>query len=67
MDEVEKGNIPQELIRKGIDDLGILLINRKSEMFRSTVHQSVPLSFKSINSMNNKNKTQYQNQDYNQN
>ena len=67
MAEVEKGNIPQELIRKGIDDLGILLINRKSEMFRSPLYQSMPLSFKSINANNNKNQSQYQNQDYDQN
>jgi hypothetical protein len=33
MKEVEKGNIPHELIEKGIDDLGILLINRKNEIY----------------------------------
>ena len=33
MEEVERGNIPHELIEKGIDDLGILLINRKSEIY----------------------------------
>jgi len=33
MEEVEKGNIPQEIVDKGITDLGILLINRKTEMY----------------------------------
>jgi len=33
MDEVEKGLIPQELIKKGIKDLGILLENRKSQIY----------------------------------
>ena len=33
MEEVERGNIPHELIEKGIDDLGILLINRKNEFY----------------------------------
>ena len=33
MEEVERGNIPQEIIRKGITDLGILLINRKTEIY----------------------------------
>ena len=33
MEEVEKGNIPQELIKKGITDLGILLENRKTEIY----------------------------------
>ena len=33
MEEVEKGNIPQEIIQQGITDLGILLINRKTEIY----------------------------------
>ena len=33
MDEVEKGLIPQELIKKGIIDLGILLENRKNQIY----------------------------------
>lgn len=49
LEEVEKGQIPQELIRKGIIDLGILLINRKNEMFRSPLYQSLPTSFESYN------------------
>lgn len=44
--EVEKGQIPQELIRKGIQDLGILLINRKNEIYNSPLTQSInPLHF----------------------
>ena len=45
LEEVEKGNIPQELIRKGISDLGILLINRKTETYQSPIYQSLPSSF----------------------
>ena len=33
MEEVEKGNIPEEITEKGITDLGILLINRKTEIY----------------------------------
>ena len=33
MKEVEKGNIPQEIVDQGITDLGILLINRKNEIY----------------------------------
>ena len=34
MEEVEKGLIPHEIRKKGIDDLGILLENRKNEVYR---------------------------------
>ena len=40
MEEVERGNIPHELMDKGINDLGILLINRKSEIY----HQPIPIT-----------------------
>ena len=59
LEEVEKGQIPQELIRKGIVDLGILLINRKTEMFRSPLYQSLPTSFESY-------QFQYQNKNFNE-
>ena len=49
LEEVEKGNIPQELIRKGISDLGILLINRKTETYQSPLYQSLPSSFNALN------------------
>ena len=37
MEQVEKGNIPHELMDKGINDLGILLINRKNEIYRQPI------------------------------
>ena len=46
---VERGNIPKELIRKGINDLGILLINRKEELYSSKLYKSLPASFDYIN------------------
>ena len=46
---VERGNIPKELIRKGINDLGILLINRKEELYSSKIYKSLPASFDYIN------------------
>ena len=67
LQEVEKGIIPQELIRTGIKDLGILLINRKTEMFRSPLYQSLPTSMNFVNV--SKNSPQYKNKriDFNQN
>ena len=59
LSDVEKGIIPQELIRKGILDLGILLINRKSEMFGSPLYQSLPTSFNFINFSENQSFSQY--------
>lgn len=51
LSSVEKGMIPQELIRKGIDDLGILLINRKTETYNdnSPLYQSLPISMNYVN------------------
>ena len=50
LEEVEKGQIPQELIRKGIKDLGILLINRKTEIYsNSPLYQSLPISVNYLN------------------
>ena len=37
MEEVERGNIPHELMEKGINDLGILLINRKTEIYHQPI------------------------------
>lgn len=65
LDEVEKGNIPQELIKKGITDLGILLINRKTEMYRSPLYQSLPTSFDFLNISKNSYNLQYNNQNLN--
>ena len=33
LEDVEKGNIPDEIIENGITDLGILLVNRKAETY----------------------------------
>lgn len=65
LEEVEKGQIPQELIRKGIKDLGILLINRKTEIFRSPLYNSLPISFDFINFTDNSNKFQNKKLDFN--
>ena len=42
---VRRGLIPQEYIRKGIKDLGILLINRYEERYHSRLCRSLPPSF----------------------
>ena len=55
LEDVEKGMIPQEFIRKGISDLGILLINRKTELYRSKLYHSMPLSIDYININKNQN------------
>lgn len=60
MEEVEKGQIPQELIRKGIKDLGILLINRKTEIYQSPLAQSMNPTFSSENYFQNSYQYQYQ-------
>jgi len=44
MKEVEKGNIPQELIKKGITDLGILLENRKTEIYSPSIMDVTPIT-----------------------
>jgi hypothetical protein len=64
--EVERGIIPQELIRKGIKDLGILLINRKREMFRSPLYQSLPSSLNYVNVSKNPNQFKNKRQNFNE-
>ena len=64
LESVEKGNIPQEFIRKGINDLGILLINRKSETFRSKLYHSMPTSINYIDINQNQNQNQSQPQEH---
>ena len=44
MKDVEKGNIPQELIKKGITDLGILLENRKTEIYNPSIMGVTPIT-----------------------
>ena len=62
MEEVEKGNIPHELMEKGINDLGILLINRKSEIYNrpiapitqiTQITQINPITINPYNQFNN--------------
>ena len=65
LEEVEKGQIPQELIRKGIKDLGILLINRKTEMFRSPFYNSLPISLNIINFSDKSNQLRTKKQNFN--
>jgi len=64
--EVEKGFIPQEFIRKGIIELGILLINRRSEMFRSPLYSSLPTSLEHINASKKEKHFHNENTQYNQ-
>ena len=64
--EVEKGFIPQEFIRKGIIELGILLVNRRSEMFRSPLYSSLPTSLEHINASKKENHFHNENTQYNQ-
>jgi len=49
LDEVDKGQIPQELIRLGIKDLGILLVNRKNEIYQSPLSQNINPIYSSFN------------------
>ena len=58
MEQVERGVIPHELMDKGISSLGILLINRRNEIYR-------PISLKNNYSFNNYNFSNQYNQ-YNQ-
>lgn len=60
MNEVELGQIPQELIRKGIKDLGILLINRKTEIYQSPISQSITPVFNTENYFQNPYQYQFQ-------
>ena len=56
MEEVEKGLIPQELIKKGIQDLGILFENRKNEIYSKKPTNPITAALSSyINNSNNSN------------
>ena len=56
MEEVEQGLIPQELINKGIEDLGILLENRKNEIYSKKHTNPITAALSSyINNSNNSN------------
>ena len=60
LDEVNKGNIPQELMKKGIMDLEILLENRKNEIYHSPFNQSIDTSIYNTNTFQNSYQYQYQ-------
>ena len=65
MEEVEKGLIPEELINKGINDLGILLENRKNEVYPKKYTNPITATLSSyINNSNNLD-TNLNNIDYN--
>lgn len=53
MDEVDRGLIPQELMKKGIMDLGILLVNRKNEIYNSPYYQSYNNNIYNTNTFHN--------------
>ena len=59
LDEVNKGNIPQELMKKGIMDLEILLENRKNEIYHSPFYQSINTSIYNTNTFQNSYPYQY--------
>ena len=59
LDEVNKGNIPQELMKKGIMDLEILLENRKNEIYHSPFYQSINTSIYNTNTFQNSYLYQY--------
>lgn len=59
MESVERGKIPQELIKKGIKDLGIFLENRKNEYYPYSTYNK-------MNIFDNPNIFQSQNMDFNQ-
>ena len=65
MNEVEQGQIPQELIRKGIKDLGILLINRKNEIYQSPISQSLNPIYNYQNYFQNPYQYQFQSENMN--
>ena len=67
MEEVERGSIPHEFSEKGINDLGILLINRKSEIYhqrRRPIKKITQIT--QINPININSYNQFSNYDFNQ-
>jgi hypothetical protein len=63
LEQVERGVIPHEIADKGINDLGILLINRKNEIFSQQGFHRNNYSVNNFGFIQN----QYQNQKQNQN
>ena len=63
LEEIEKGNIPNELIKKGIIDIEILLENRKNEIYHSKSYQNNNNKIYTSNLFQNSNQFQYQDSD----
>lgn len=61
--EIEKGDIPIELIKKGIMNTEILLENRKNEIYHSTSNQNINNDLFESNIFQNSTQYQYQDQD----
>jgi UBX domain-containing protein 1 len=61
--EIEKGDIPIELIKKGIMNTEILLENRKNEIYPSTSNQNINNDLFESNIFQNSTQYQYQDQD----
>jgi hypothetical protein len=62
LEQVERGVIPHEIADRGINDLGILLINRKNEIFTQRGFHRNNYSVNNFGFIQN----QYQNQNQNQ-
>ena len=63
LDEIEKGNIPNELLKKGILDAEIELENRKNEVYYSTTYQNSYNNFDISQIFQNSTQFQYQDPD----
>ena len=59
LDNIEKGIIPNELIKKGIMDIEILLENKKNEIYYSTSYQSLNNNYYDSNIFQKPNQFQY--------
>ena len=61
--ELEKGNIPNELLKKGIMDMEILLENRKSEIYKTNSNENINNDIFESNIFQNSSQFQYQDPD----
>ena len=61
--EIEKGNIPVELLKKGIMNMEILLENRKNEIYNSTSNHIINNELLDANFFQNSTHFQYQDPD----
>lgn len=63
LEEIERGNIPNELIKKGIMDIEILLEKRENEIYHSTSYQNYDKKTYTSNLFQNSNQFSYQDSD----